>query len=68
MESLVTYNIFSKIVLCSVAQVSELHVSDCAHILLFIWDLFGICIYGAAWSYNNAKQLQIVMYISYRLV
>ena len=30
--------------------------------------IFGISIYGAAWSYNNVKQLQIGMYISYRLV
>ena len=30
--------------------------------------IFGISIYGTADSYNNVKQLQIGMYISYRLV
>ena len=77
MESLVTYNIF--LTLSNVTlQVFELHVSDCVHILLFsLVDLnkdeaiykviFGISIYGTAWSYNNVKQLQIGMYISYRL-
>ena len=29
---------FSKIVLCCVAQVFELYVSDCVHILLFSLD------------------------------
>ena len=30
--------------------------------------IFRISIYGTAWSYNNVKQLQIGMYISYKLV
>ena len=30
--------------------------------------IFGISIYGTAYSYNNVKQFQIGMYISYRLV
>ena len=69
---------FSKVVYVTL-QVFELHVSDCAHILLLalmglnndeaIYKfIFGISIYGAAWSYNNVKQLQIWMYKSYRLV
>ena len=29
--------------------------------------IFGSSIYGTVWSYNNVKQLQIGMYISYRL-
>ena len=38
MESLVTYNIF--LTLSNVTlQVFELHVSDCAHILLFSLDV-----------------------------
>ena len=64
MESLVTYNIFLKLSYVTL-QVFELHVSDCAHILLFS---LGISIYGTAWSYNNVKQLLIGMHISYRLV
>ena len=34
MESLVTYNIFLKLSYVTL-QVFELHVNDCAHILLF---------------------------------
>ena len=37
MDSLVTYNIFLKLCLVTL-QVFELHVSDCAHILLFSLD------------------------------
>ena len=37
MESLVTYNTFLKLSYVTL-QVSELHVSDCAHILLFSLD------------------------------
>ena len=37
MESLATYNIFIKLSYVSL-QVFELHVSDCAHILLFSLD------------------------------
>ena len=58
MESLVTYNIFLKMSYVTL-QVFELHVSDCAHILLLalmglnkdeaIYKLiFGISIFGAA--------------------
>ena len=37
MESVVTYNIFLKLSYVTL-QVFELHVSDCAHILLFSFD------------------------------
>ena len=37
MESLVTYNIFLKLSYVTL-QVFELHVGDCAHILLFSLD------------------------------
>ena len=37
MESLVTYNIFQTLSYVTL-QVFELHVSDCAHILLFNLD------------------------------
>ena len=37
MESLVTYNIFLTLSYVTL-QVFELHVGDCAHVLLFILD------------------------------
>ena len=74
MESLVTYNIFQKLSYVTL-PIFKLHVSDLpTYCFLALMGLnkdeaiykfiVGISIYGAAWSYNNVKQLHIGMYIT----